>query len=816
MSVFENLRRDGVVGLRGLVRQPGFTIAALLTLALGIGANTAVFSVIRHVLLAPLPYQDADHVVMIWSQWRGFPKTWVSDAEALDYRTVAAFADAGAWSGSQVSLTGDGADPLRVGAAFVTPNTFAILGVSPRVGRVFTDVEAQQTVAPSVVLSDGLWRRRFGAADSIVGKTMLVNGIAREIVGIMPPGFQLPTDFVADAEEPTQLWLPLQLNQTNRGSHGLYAAARLKPGATVARANAELKTLTDNWTKTGLYPVAMEFSAFAISTTDEALATVRPALLLLFGAVGFLLLIACANVANLLLVRADGRAREMAVRCALGADRWRLVRQVLTESAVLAAGAAALGVGLATIAITFVAATNETTLPRAHGVSVDAPVLIFSVLLTIGTLLLFSLVPALRAARVDLVDSLKDGSQSASAGRGRQRLRSGLVIAETALAVVMLAGAGLTLRSLWALQKIDLGFNPDRVLTMRLALPTSQYDTPEKAVGFYQDLLTRVRAMPGIEKAGLERILPLATAIGDWGLQVEGYTPPPGLSAPGDWQVASAGGPEALGERLRRGRWLADTDTIGAQDVALINEAMALKYWEGRDALGGRFRMGNNPQRPMITVVGIVGNVRHNGVTAEVKPKFYRPFGQFHQSTGNPARNMTLVVKSAGDPRALVTPIRAEIRKMDANLPVAAVQTMDEIVADSMATPRITGSMLGLFAMLALALAAVGIYGVLSYVVSQRRQEIGIRVAIGADRRHVVGLILRNGLVLAVTGIALGLGLAALGTRLLATQLHDVKPLDPLTFSAVAVILIVVSMGACLIPALRAVRVSPTRALRAE
>jgi len=816
MSILENVRRDSVVGLRGLWRQPGFTIAALLTLALGIGANTAVFSVIRHVLLTPLPYQEPDRVVMLWSKWRGFPKTWVSDAEALDYKKVAAFTDAGAWGGAQVNLTGDGADPARVGAAFVTPNTFNILGVTPRTGRTFTDEEAQATVAGVVLLSDGLWKRRFGS-EEVVGKTMIVNGVARQIIGVMPPGFQLPTDFVADAEEPTQLWLPQTLNAANRGSHGLYAAARLKPGVSVAQANAELKTLTDNWTKAGLYPVPMEFSAFAISTTDEAVGTVRPALLLLFGAVGFLLLIACANVANLLLVRADGRMREMAVRCALGADRWRLVRQVLTESAVLAVGAAAVGVALATAAITVVASSNETTLPRAHGVQVDAPVLLFSVVLTIGTLLLFSLVPALRAARVDLVDSLKHGSQNASAGRGRQRLRSGLVVTETALAVIMLAGSGLMLRSLWALQRIDLGFNPDRVLTMRLALPASQYDTPERAVGFYQDLLSRVRSMPGVERAGLERILPLATAIGDWGLTVEGYMPPAGVGTPGDWQIASAGGPEALGERLMRGRWLTDADTIGTQDVALINESMALKYWEGQDPIGRRFRMGGAQNTsPMITVVGIVGNVRHNGVTAEVKPKFYRPFGQFHQSTGNPARNMTLIVKASGDPRALVSPIRAEIRRMDQNLPVAAVQTMDEIVADALATPRITGSMLTLFAALAVALAAVGIYGVLSYVVSQRRQEIGIRVAIGADRRHIVGLILKNGLALALTGIVVGLGIAALAMRAMASQLYDVRPLDPLTFATVAAILITVSTGACLIPALRAVRVSPTRALKAD
>ena len=817
MRALDNIRRDVTVGFRGLWRQPGFTIAALLTLALGIGANTAVFSVIRHVLLAPLPYADADHVVMIWSKWRGFEKTWVSDAEALDYRQVSAFADVGAWSGTQVNLTGDGADPARVGAAFVTPNTFAILGVQPRVGRVFTEAEARATVAPNVLLSDGLWKRRFGARDDVVGTTMLVNGIAREIVGIMPAGFMLPTDFVEDAEEPTQLWMPQQLDPTNRGSHGLYAAARLKPGVTVAQANAELKTLTDGWTARKLYPVAMQFSAFAVSTTDEAVAGVRPALLLVFSAVGFLLLIACANVANLLLVRSDSRAREMAVRCALGADRWRLVRQLVTESAVLATGAALAGVGLAIAAIRAVASLNETTLPRASSVAADGTVLGFSVAITMGTLVLFSLVPAVRAARVDLVDSLKDGSQNASAGRGRQRLRSGLVVAETALAVVMLVGAGLMLRSLWALQRIDLGFNPDRVLTMRLALPATQYDTPEKAVGFYQTLISRVRALPGVERAGLERILPLATSIGDWGLQIEGYTPPPGVGSPGDWQIASEGGPEALGERLIRGRWLDDTDTSGAQDVALINQAMASKYWADQDPIGRRFRMGsNNPNAPWITVVGIVGDVKHNGVNAPVKPKFYRAFAQWQQSSGNPARNLTLIVKTTGDPHALVGPVRGAIRALDANLPIAAVRTMDEIVADSMATPRLAGWMLGLFASLAVALAAVGIYGVLSYVVSQRRQEIGIRMAIGAGSRDVLGLVLRSGLVLTTAGIVIGLGLAALATRVMASQLHDVKPLDPITFAAVAGILLLVSVGACLLPAARAMRVSPVQALKVE
>jgi predicted permease len=818
MSAQGGFGQDVKVGLRGLRRQPGFTAAALITLALGIGANTAVFSIVRHVLLAPLPYKDADRVVVIWSKWRGFDKTWLADAEVLDYKTkVQAFEDAGAWGGTQVNLTGDGVDPARVGAAFVTPNVFNVLGVQPRQGRLFTEDDAKPKTPTVVLLSDGLWRRRFGAADNVVGQSILVNGVAREIVGIMPPKFQLPTDYVDDAEEPTSLWLPGALDPTNRGSHGFYGAARLKPGVTVAQANAELKSLTDSWTKQGLYPVAMEFSAFVVSSTDAAVAPVRTALLLVFGAVGFLLLIACANVANLLLVRADGRSREMAVRCALGADKLRLARQLLTESAVLAAGAAALGVGLATLAIRFVAALPATTLPRAQAVTLDAGVLGFCVALTMTTLLLFSLAPALKASRVDLVDSLKDGSNNASAGRARQRLRGALVIAETALAVVMLAGAGLMLRSVWALEHIDLGFNPDRVLTMRLSLPASTYDTPEKVVGFYQDLVGRVRAMPGVDRAGLERLLPLATAIGDWGLTVEGYTPPRGVGAPGDWQVATAGGPEALGEKLVAGRWLTDADTAGAMDVALVNESMARKYWAGQDPIGRRFKMNSSdPKVPWITVVGLVGNVKHNGVLVEVKPKFYRAFAQWHQSAGFPARNMTLVMKTTGDPLAFVKPVRDQIRTMDRNLPIAAIRSMQDVVDASIATPRLTSWMLGLFGGLALLLAAIGTYSVLSYIVSQRRQEIGIRVAIGASRSHVLGLVLRGGLTLTGTGIVLGIGVAAFATKLMASLLHDVKPLDPLTFASVAVVLMIVSVGACLVPAARAMRVSPVRALRAD
>jgi len=386
-------------------------------------------------------------------------------------------------------------------------------------------------------------------------------------------------------------------------------------------------------------------------------------------------------------------------------------------------------------------------------------------------------------------------------------------VAEVAIAVILLTGAGLMLRSLWSLQRIDLGFNPDRVLTMRLALPAATYDTPAKVIGFYDQLLQDVRATPGVKSAGLLRLLPLATSIGDWGLTIEGFTPPPGVNTPGDWQVATAGGPESLGERLVAGRWLAETDREGAEDVALINEAMAHKYWQGANALGRRFRQGP-PDRPWITVVGVVGDVRHNAIDADVKPKFYRAFGQWHRSSGNPIRNMTLIVKTENDPAALTSDIRDKIRRRDSSLPIAAVRTMDEVVDRAIATPKLTGTLLATIAAMGLGLAALGIFGVLSYVVSLRRQEIGVRLAIGATPRHVLASVMRQGLGYAAIGAAVGLAGAAAMSRVLAGLLHDVTPLDPVTFVATPILLMVVAVLASVIPGWRATRVDPVKAMQ--
>lgn len=813
--VFGDFWRDLRYAGRVLRKQPGFTIAAILTLSLGIGANTAVFSVVQHVLLSPLPYTDADRVAVIWSRWRGFDKTWVSDAEVHDYRTrTTAFSGVAGWSVGQVNLNGDG-DAVRLGSAFVTPDLFDVLGVRPMLGRSFEATDAIDTPT-TVMLSHGLWLGRYAGDPNVLGRTILVNGIAREVIGIMPARFQLPTDYVQDAEEPTSLWLPRTLNVQNRGSHGMHAAGRLKDGVTMAQANAELAALTATLTQEGQYPEAMQFTAFAASATDEAFGAVRPALWLVFGAVGCLLLIACVNVANLLLVRAEGRAREFAVRSALGADRTRLVRQLLGEGMWLAGAAATLGVGLAYGGLQALHGVGLSGVPRSADIAVDARVLLFSTAVTVVTMFLFSLAPAVRAAKVDLTDALKDGSQSTTTGGHRQRMRGALVVVETAMAVILLAGAVLLTRSLWQLQKVDLGFRPGHTLTMRLALPATDYDTPEKVVGFYARLLEQVRAMPGVQHAGLVRLLPLAAPIGDWGLMVEGYHPPPGVGSPGDWQVASDGALDAMGETLVAGRDLTVADTLEGQDVALINVAMARKYWDGRDAIGGRFRMGNSTTSPWITVVGVVNNVTHNGITAEIKPKFYRPYGQFHRSTGFPARNLTLVVRAAGDPTVLANPIRSHVRTLDPQVPVAAIRTLEDVVNTSIATPRLTGSVLVLFAGLALLLAGIGIYGVLSYVVNQRRQELGIRLAIGAAQGQVLGLVLRSGVGLALIGVGLGLAVALLASPLLSPLLHGITPYDPWTFVVVPAVLLVVALVASVLPAWRASRVDPLTALRSQ
>jgi putative ABC transport system permease protein len=820
MTFIETVWQDLKWGARALRRSPGFATIAILTLALGIGANAAIFSVVNTVLLRPLPWSEPHRAVMIWSKWTSFDKTWVATGEIVDYRKRSrTLQDIAAWGDGQVNLTGGNAEPERISAASVTANTFSTLGVAPMVGRTFTVQEDVPNGPRVVVLGYGLWHRRYSGDTALVGQSILINGNSFQVVGIMPPGFVLPTDF--RNPEPTQLWTPLQMDpaSTDHGSHGFYAAGRLRPEATVAHASSELHGIARAMTVEGLYPPQMQFDTMVLSLTDEVLGTVRGSMWLLFGAVGFLLLIACANVANLLLARAEARQREIAVRAAIGASGGRVLRQLLTESLVLTAASTIAGLVFAYICVRFVAWWNPASIPRVSGVNLDLRVLLFVTVVALVTSVLFSLAPALRATRVDLADSLKDGNQSTSSGGARQRFRHVLVVAEMALAAILLVGAALMLQSLWALQRVPIGFNPENVLTMRVSLPAASYAAPEQVVMFFQTLIERVRHLPGVHAAGAARLLPLGSTIGDWGLRIEGYTPPPGTSAKGDWQIVTDGYLEAMGERVIRGRTISPADTGDSQLVALVNEALVRAYFSGRDPIGVRMRIGggDDAKRPWVTIVGIVGDVRHNGITEPIKEKFYVPHTQWHQSTGNPIRGMSLVVKSSTlDPTGLVEPIRREIRALDPNLPIANVRTMDDVVGATMSSPRFTGVLLATFAAVALALSAIGIYGVLSYLVSRRTREIGIRLAVGAGRGQVLGMVLGSGFALAMVGVMLGLAVALGLTQFMRSLLHGVSATDPFTFILVFAILSGVAIAASIVPAWRATRVDPVIALRME
>ncbi len=816
--MLDNLRQDITGALRGLVTSPGFAAASLITLALGIGATSAIFSVVKAVLIAPLPYAQPERTVQIFTRWTAFEKTWIADQEVIDFRNMSKTMTAiAAFNSGQQNLTGDG-EPVRIGVGFVTANLFDVLGSRPMLGRVITEEEDRPNAPRVAVLGYPLWQSRYGGDPSVIGRMLMINDVPVEVIGVMPEGFRLPTDFTDEAAEPTQLWRPMawDLTQLSR-NHGYYAVATLAPGHTAASVTEELHAICTRLTEQGAYHAQMKFSAFAVSLDEEIRGGVRPAMWLLKGAVGFLLLIACANVANLLLVRGDARLREMAVRTAIGAAPDRLMRQLLTESVVLAVLGAILGLLLASVGLRILMTVDPTSLPPLAPVRLDGIVVAFTLVLGVVTTIVFGLTPALRTLRINIVESLREGSQQTVGGH-RQRLRNLLVVAEVSLAVVLVIGAGLMVRSLSALGRIDLGFEPEQLLTMRVSVPATRYDTPEKVVDFYRLLNERVRAVAGVQSAGFVRVLPLATTIGDFGLDLDGFVESPGANAKGDWQIATDGAFEAMGMHLMGGRWFAASDTRQSQGVAVINETMARTYWKNpEDAIGGRIRVGGGMGRPWVTVVGMVADERHNGVTGVVKEKFYVPHSQWHIATsGSVIRGGFLVIRTTGDPMRVAGPVRNEIRAMDPNLPVANIRPMTEVVSTALATPRLTGFLLGTYAAIAQTLAAVGIYGVLSYVVARRTHEIGIRLAVGADRTQVLALVLKQGLTLAGGGIVVGIIAAFLLTRLMRSLLYQVTPNDPWTFVAVPLALVGVSLLASALPAFRATRVSPLIALRTE
>jgi putative ABC transport system permease protein len=816
-------RQDLGWAARSLRRRPGFTAIAVLTLALGIGANTALFSVVRTVLLRPLPYRDPASIAMIWSKWVGFDKTWVSEPEYHNYReSLRSFEDIALFGKFESNVT-DGEQPERVPATSVTANMFGMLGVSPVLGRGFREEEARSgaTSANVVILSHEMWERRYGGDPGVVGRSLSVNGVATEIIGVMPRGFRLPLDFKTD--RPTQLWYPYALSAPPGmvpqygGNHGSYTIGRFRAGVTESAARAELQALIAELRSKGIYPADFKFEALLVTAADEVAGAMRPALLVLLGAVAFVLLIACVNVANLLLVRGEDRKQEMGVRTALGANRSRLVRLLFAETLVLASSGGALGIAVAWSAIGVLRGVAPADLPRIAEVSIDFSVLGFTAFVSLVTAALFGMIPAWHLAKSDAHSLLREGGRANTAGVSRSRVRRVLVTVEVAMAVMLAAGAGLMLRSFWRLADIDPGFNADNVLTMRLATPTAFYPDDAAVTGFYSELLRRVRALPGVEYAGLIRLLPIDQDMGDTCVQVEGFMPAATPCAASDWQAASDGYLEALGIPLIEGRTINASDTHDGPQVIVVNEAFVKQYIADGKALGKRATFGflGNDTPPQ-TIVGVVANSQHNGLTSQVKPAFYRPFAQWARSTGFPQRSASLVIRSARDALSLAVPVRNVIRSLDARLPVSSVQSMEAVMSRAVAQPRFTLALLLAFGALALTLALVGIYGIVSYTVAARRQELGIRMALGAAPRSVVWLALRFGIVYAAAGVAIGT-VAGLGfTRFMRNLVYEVPTTDPATFAAVAGIGLLAAFMASWLPALRASRTDPLVALRNE
>lgn len=804
------LLQDLRLTLRGLARTPGFTAVVLLTLALGIGANAAIFSVVNGVLLSPLPFPDPDRIVDIRHEQ---PYGNVSEPEFNDYRRdMRSIERLAAYTGTEVNLAGDD-EPVRVTGARVSDGFFSVFGIAPLLGRTFAPEEEKpaQVPSPVIVISEGLWRARFGADPKILDREVRLNGIPRRVIGVMPERFGFP-------ERGTGVWLPLRLNYDSlwtRNNHYVLLVGRLRAGATADQANLEANLLTRRWLKDfpETYFPDKPFVAVVQPLMERLLNNSRPYLVTLLGAVGFVLLIACANVANLLLIRGEGRRRELGIRSALGASGRRLVSQQLTESGVLALLGGGLGLLVAWGGVRILLRMAPASLPRLEQVHLDAPVLLFTLAVSLGTGLLFGLLPAMRAARGDAVEALRDGARS-SASRGGSRLRRVLVMGEVALAVVMLSGAGLLVRSLRSLQQIDIGFDATNILTARLNLPPLNYTEDAKAVGFVQQLEERVRGIPGVLSAGIMGWTPVVGGGGTWSIVIDGREVKEIAAAPSaDPQQVSAGFFTALGIHVVRGRVFTEQDRDGAPPVAVINETMAKQLWPGQDPVGHTLRMFN-PQSPWVTIVGVVRDIQSRGAGLDAPPTMFFPYAQAGKSAYFTPRQVTLAVKTTGNPEALGGAVRRLMRELDPGAPVSEVRSMEAVMGTALSSRRFTTLLLGWFAVLALLLAGIGIYGVIAYGVSQRTYEIGLRQALGADRGSVLGLIVSEGLKLTGAGLVLGL-VATLATgQLIRSLLVNVKTTDPVTLVAVAMLLGGVAALASWIPARRAMAVSPTEALR--
>ena len=795
---------------RMLLKSPGFSSIAILTLALGIGANAAIFSVVNAVLLRPLPFPHAEQLVRIFGTQPQLAKAPSSPANFLDWQKQnQVFTAVAAYDGKGFNILG-GEQPERLRGTAVSAEIFSVLQVQPRLGRAFTRDEDQEGRDDVVVISDTLWQRRFGGDRNVIGQTVLLNDRNYTVIGVMPRGFAFP-------DIRTELWTPLAFDAKEaavRDTNYLAVIARTKPGVSFEQASAQMTTLANQQavqnptTNTGV-------GVKLVTLSDQIVGDIRPVLLVLLGAVGFVLLIACANVANLFLARAATRQKEMAIRNALGASRWRMIRLLLMESVLIALLGGGFGLFLANWGIDLLVALKPANLPRLADIGLDGNVFAFTLGLSLLTGIAFGLVPAFQASKADVNDALKEGSRGASGGPARQRTSSFLVVSEVALSLVLLIGAGLMIRSFARLLAVDPGFKADHVMTEEVSLPVSKYPTNDKQAAFFQRLEQGLRTIPGVEFAAVASYLPL-DGSDSTGFDVEGRAP----SAPGqrpmtDYRMVSSDYFRAMGIPLRKGRAFNDRDNASAPGVVIINEMLARQFFPNENPVGKR--IGLSGATDWREIVGVVGDVRNYGLDEDVKPESYIPYLQSAPDyLAGVASRMALIARTGSDPTGFAAAMTSQVQALDKNQPVTYVKTMESYLAESLAQRRFNMLLLGVFAALALLLAAIGIYGVIAYTVTQRKHELGIRVALGAGAVDILKLVLRHAMQMTFIGIAIGLACAFMLTRFMGSLLYRIGATDPLTFIGLAALLTLVALAATLIPARRAMKVDPMTALRYE
>jgi predicted permease len=809
----DNLIRDVRFALRAMAKKPGFTAVAIIIMALGIGANTAIFSLVRAVLLRPLPFANAERLVTVWEDATqyGFPKNTPAPADYMDWKTRnEVFEDMAAYFPRAFNLVGDG-QPEKVYAFRVTGDFFHVLGVEPAMGRVLTAEDDRPEANRAAVISYSLWQSRYGGDTGIIGRDILLNDEKYTVVGVMPNGFQF-----TDSE--IRLWIPTGLTPqrwASRGNHYLGVVARMKPGVTLAEANNNIKTIMAQIARD--YPEnATGIGANVYSLREELTGESQRPLIILVIAAAVVLLIASANLANLLLSRAMGRSKEVAVRTALGATRGRLVRQLLTESVLLSFAGGLAGVVVAVLSFAFLRQLIPPGLSLFVDLHIDVMMLGFTLLLSVITGIVFGLAPALQSLRVDLNEALKQGGGRTSLSTGHRRLQNTMIVIEVALAMVLLVSAGLLIKTFARLHDQYASLRPESVLALRTQLPDNRYQDTRRRFAFYEQVLERVTVLPGVISAAYVTALPLDMKGGTNGIMIEGRAVETGVGYDANHRQISPDYFKAMGVALKEGRVFNESDNEQSVPVAIINETMAREFWPGENAMGKRFNFGGPPsESPWITIVGIVADVRQMGAEAPVKPEMYFPYRQ--QLANEPFyAPRDLVIRTSVEPMSLAPAVTARVREIDPDQPVSNIQTMKDVLGKEFGQRETGTTLLGVFAALALGLAAIGLYAVLAYFVSQRIPEFGVRMAMGAQPRDILLLVLKRGMGLAMLGLLIGLAASLALTRLMQSLLFDVSASDPIIFALIALILAAVAFAACVIPARRAMKVDPMVALRYE